>query len=213
MKDNNNFIPRHGSPLFYPQDPSEGFQGGSGGLSRRKFLKRTGGATAATFLAWQGLCLEARADDEKKKESESKKTKDVPSEGYVYRISKQRQRKVRQVDGSIEYWLDEGVPDPPYLWVNINGNDGDSPPPPKPEAPAGFPNEVGWVEDVNEIRTKCRTEYSPAPGGSTSYTDEQNSGTNDGDGPPPAGYEWTSRIRMKVRKDKMPYVMKYRFSE
>ena len=46
MKDNNNFIPRHGSPLFYPQDPSEGFQGGAGGLSRRKFLKRTGGATA-----------------------------------------------------------------------------------------------------------------------------------------------------------------------
>ena len=53
MKDNNNFIPRHGSPLFYPQDPSEGFQGASGGLSRRKFLKRTGGVTAAaTFAGW-----------------------------------------------------------------------------------------------------------------------------------------------------------------
>jgi len=53
MNDKNNFIPRHGSPLFYPQDLSEGFQGSSGGLNRRKFLKRTGGATAATFLAWQ----------------------------------------------------------------------------------------------------------------------------------------------------------------
>jgi len=61
MNDKNNFIPRHGNPLFYPQDPSEGFQGSSGGLSRRKFLKRTGGATAATFVAWQGLTLTARA--------------------------------------------------------------------------------------------------------------------------------------------------------
>jgi len=52
MNDKNNFIPRHDSPLFYPQDPSVGFQGGSGGLSRRKFLKRTGGATAATFVSW-----------------------------------------------------------------------------------------------------------------------------------------------------------------
>jgi|GEM_PF-6048742 len=59
MNDKNNFIPRHGNPLFYPQDPSEGFQGGSGGLSRRKFLKRTGGATAAAFLAAVPTKLEA----------------------------------------------------------------------------------------------------------------------------------------------------------
>jgi hypothetical protein len=62
MKDNDNFIPRHGSPLFYPQDPSEGFQGGAGGLSRRKFLKRTGGATAGAFLSWGALSRQARAD-------------------------------------------------------------------------------------------------------------------------------------------------------
>ena len=30
-------------------------------MGRRKFLKRTGGATAATFVAWQGLTLTARA--------------------------------------------------------------------------------------------------------------------------------------------------------
>jgi len=59
MNDKNNFIPRHDSPLFYPQDPSVGFQGGSGGLSRRKFLKRTGGATAAAFFASIPVKLEA----------------------------------------------------------------------------------------------------------------------------------------------------------
>jgi len=59
MNDKNNFIPRHGNSLFYPHDPSEGFQGGSGGLSRRKFLKRTGGATAAAFLASIPVKLEA----------------------------------------------------------------------------------------------------------------------------------------------------------
>jgi hypothetical protein len=63
MKESSNFIPRHGSPLFYPQDPSEGFQGGSGGLDRRKFLKRTGGATAAAFVSWGALSRDARADN------------------------------------------------------------------------------------------------------------------------------------------------------
>jgi len=57
MNDKNNFIQRHDSPLFYPQDPSVGFQGGSGGLSRRKFLKRTGGATAAAFLSWNAASV------------------------------------------------------------------------------------------------------------------------------------------------------------
>ena len=51
MNKNDYLILRHGTPLFYPQDPSEGFQGASRGLSRRKFLKRTGGATAAAFFA------------------------------------------------------------------------------------------------------------------------------------------------------------------
>ncbi|MEJ6581257.1 MAG: hypothetical protein QNL33_07415 [Akkermansiaceae bacterium] len=64
MKDNNNFIPRHGSPLFYPQDPSEGFQGGAGGMGRRKFLKRTGGATAGAFLSWNALSAQARAEQQ-----------------------------------------------------------------------------------------------------------------------------------------------------
>lgn len=39
------------SPLFSPEDPEFGFSAGSGGPSRRKFLKRTGGATLASFLA------------------------------------------------------------------------------------------------------------------------------------------------------------------
>lgn len=51
MDDKNYFIPRHGSPLFYPTDPQEGFQNSGGGLSRRKFLKRTGGATFSALLA------------------------------------------------------------------------------------------------------------------------------------------------------------------
>ena len=33
-----------------------------GGLSRRSFIKRAGGATAATFIAWQGLSSIARAE-------------------------------------------------------------------------------------------------------------------------------------------------------
>lgn len=64
MNDKNNFIPRHGSPLFYPHDPSEGFQGSSGGIGRRKFLKRTGGATAGAFLSWSALNRQARADQQ-----------------------------------------------------------------------------------------------------------------------------------------------------
>ena len=60
MNNKNNFIPRHGSPLFYPQDPSEGFQGASGGFSRRKFLKRTGGSSIAAVLASSAASREAR---------------------------------------------------------------------------------------------------------------------------------------------------------
>lgn len=52
MNNKNNFTPRHGSPLFSPTDPEKGFDAGGGGQSRRKFLKRTGGVTAAAALAW-----------------------------------------------------------------------------------------------------------------------------------------------------------------
>jgi hypothetical protein len=68
MKDNSDFIPRHGSPLFYPQDPDEGFVGGSGRSTRRKFLKRTGGATAAAFIAAVPMKLEAVPEHESSEE-------------------------------------------------------------------------------------------------------------------------------------------------
>lgn len=60
MNDKNNFIPRNGASLFYPTDPEKGFQGG-GKQSRRKFLKRTGGATAGAFVAWNLTTKQARA--------------------------------------------------------------------------------------------------------------------------------------------------------
>ncbi len=64
MNDKNNFTPRNGGPLFYPVDPEKGFDGGGGRTSRRKFLKRTGGATFASFLAWQSTSLDARAGEQ-----------------------------------------------------------------------------------------------------------------------------------------------------
>jgi len=56
-----NFTPRHGSPLFFPEDPEDGFQGNR--VSRRKFLKRSGSATASTFLGWSALQQNIRAQD------------------------------------------------------------------------------------------------------------------------------------------------------
>lgn len=70
MNDKNNFIPSDGSPLFYPQDLSEGFQGGPGGSSRRKFLKRTGGATAVAFFGWQTSTMKLKAVEDSDDESE-----------------------------------------------------------------------------------------------------------------------------------------------
>jgi hypothetical protein len=61
MDDKDNFIPRYGSPLLFPEDPADGFQGN--GVSRRRFLKRTGGATAATFLGWSAIQQNIRAQE------------------------------------------------------------------------------------------------------------------------------------------------------
>jgi hypothetical protein len=213
MNDKHNFIPRHGSPLFYPHDPEGGFQGSGGGLSRRRFLKRTGGATASAFFAWHLSSSQLRGD-EGKDDQESKKTKDVPVSAHVYRISKQRQRKVRKTGTSQEHWRNEGGPDPVSLAVYTN--DGNSPPPDERAAPAGYPKKIGWVEDINDITTKCKTTFPVAPGETTTYSPSasgKNSGSNDGDGSPGDGYEWTAQIRVKIRKDKVPYSMKYRFSE
>jgi len=52
MTDKLNPNPRNGSPLFSPESHDFGLTNGSGGQTRRKFLKRTGGATLATSLAW-----------------------------------------------------------------------------------------------------------------------------------------------------------------
>jgi hypothetical protein len=52
---NNQFnpLPRHGTPLFSPDERHDfGSTNGSSVATRRKFLKKTGGATAATSLAW-----------------------------------------------------------------------------------------------------------------------------------------------------------------
>jgi hypothetical protein len=51
MNNRSNFIPRNGSPLFYPGGPESGLGGGGNGVSRRKFLKRTGGVTAGALIA------------------------------------------------------------------------------------------------------------------------------------------------------------------
>ena len=54
-------------PLFSRIDQDCSFGGGSswnGGLSRRRFLKRTGGATVATLVAWHAASLESRAEGE-----------------------------------------------------------------------------------------------------------------------------------------------------
>jgi hypothetical protein len=54
-------------PLFSRIDQDFSFGGGSswnGGLSRRRFLKRTGGATVATLVAWHAASLESRAEGE-----------------------------------------------------------------------------------------------------------------------------------------------------
>lgn len=61
MSDKNNPMPRTGSPLLFPEDPGNGYQGN--GASRRKFLKRTGGATAATFLGWSASQQNIRAQN------------------------------------------------------------------------------------------------------------------------------------------------------
>jgi len=67
---NNNIIPRMGNTLFSPQNSEVGFNFNSGGVSRRKFLKRTGGATAAAALALRPANLQAQQNNE---ESESER--------------------------------------------------------------------------------------------------------------------------------------------
>jgi len=52
MNDKANPFPRVNTPLFFPEDPEFGFSSGTSGPSRRKFLKRTGGATLATAMSW-----------------------------------------------------------------------------------------------------------------------------------------------------------------
>jgi hypothetical protein len=42
MQHNNNSTSRANPPLFFPKDPEFGFSSASSGVSRRKFLKRTG---------------------------------------------------------------------------------------------------------------------------------------------------------------------------
>ena len=68
MNNKNNFSSRHGSPLFSPTDPEKGFDAGGGGQSRRKFLKRTGGATLATAIAWLPTKVDAHPNHEESEE-------------------------------------------------------------------------------------------------------------------------------------------------
>lgn len=55
----NSFFPPPVRLLLSP----EGESFGGGKLSRRSFIKRTGGATAATFITWNSLNLRARAEE------------------------------------------------------------------------------------------------------------------------------------------------------
>jgi len=60
MNDKNNSTRPSGTPLFSPEDPEVGFSSGSSGPSRRKFLKRSGGATVGSLIMWHGLAEKAR---------------------------------------------------------------------------------------------------------------------------------------------------------
>jgi hypothetical protein len=71
MNDKNNSIPRNGTPLFFPEDPENGFSSGSSGITRRKFLKRSGGATSATLIAWSIGSQAANATPPSESESEA----------------------------------------------------------------------------------------------------------------------------------------------
>jgi len=102
MNNKNNFIPRHGSPLFYPQDPSEGFQGGPGGLSRRKFLKRTGGATASVAI---GSVLTSKL---------------AAHTTWVDEAGNHSAYQIRAVEN---HNVEDSETGPQPLVVNINGND------------------------------------------------------------------------------------------
>jgi hypothetical protein len=58
---------RFSRPGLFSPDPESRFSGGASwndGMSRRSFLKRTGGATAATLVAWHSASLKCRAEGE-----------------------------------------------------------------------------------------------------------------------------------------------------
>jgi hypothetical protein len=204
--------------LSLPAEDHPGSGGGSLGeaISRRRFLKRTSGATAATFISWHLSGIEARAEDPKKEGESDKKddndTIEVPAEDHVYRKTKRKQRKARSIVGSQEQWVTESTT------ISLHAEpDGDLPPPPVPPSPSDdhkVPR--GWKESANDIM-KAIKESLPAVGDpDTTYDPDENgepSGSNDGNGSPPAGFEWTPTVREEIVVEKVPYTMHYRYSK
>jgi hypothetical protein len=80
MSSSNNIFSNH-REVFGPASDEGGAGGGGAGwnnqLSRRSFLKRTGGATAATFVAWHISSSNVRADSTQEVAGDSSKTNSV----------------------------------------------------------------------------------------------------------------------------------------
>gem|GEM_PF-3373942 len=72
MNDKNNPTHRSGSPLFSPEDPEHGFISGPSATNRRKFLKRSGGATMGTALGWSLAANNVHAVENSDVDSDSK---------------------------------------------------------------------------------------------------------------------------------------------
>lgn len=171
--------------------------------TRRSFIKRSSFGVTSLAILGVGTAL---ADGSS---SAQRKTVEKVQEAQCIRKTTQPQREAQSLNqANMKIWVDQGDP-------IISIENPDLPTPPIPDAPAGYPVQVGWKENINEVSEKLKDELPGSNGGISYDPDEdgESSGTESGIGAPPAGYEWTTQVRDRILAEQVHYAMTFIFAD